>query len=203
MRRLLLLCLCLALAACGGGSKQSHHARSMNDFTPAKGASFHLLVRDYELGRLGLAVPARDAGQGTELEEEAIRMLEDLGYRYQPGGKPDYAVRGQLICLNPRQEARLEQSGLPSPPFEDPFLGWTPETYVWEPGLPARANAPESCVGLLQVLVQPLNGADQKPYGEQYAAGPCPFELACPTAQCRPALRLLFLQSLRDAFVQD
>ena len=203
MRRLLPLCLCLALAACGGGSKQPHRARSMNDFNPAKGASFHLAVRDYELGRLGLAVPAADAGQGTELEEEAIRMLEDLGYRYEPGGRPDYAVRGQFLCMNPRQEARLEESGLPSPPFNDPFLAWTPATYVWEPGLPAEANAPESCAGRLQILIQPLGGAAQKPFGEQYSAGPCPFGLACPTAQCRPALRALFLQSLRDAFVQD
>jgi len=198
-RRLPLLLLCLVLAACGGTKSA---VRSMNDFDPPKAASFNLQVHDYELGRAGLAVPAQDAGQGLRLEQEAIQLMESLGYRYEPGENPDYAVRGLLLCMDPRQEARLAESGLPVPAFEDAFLDWSPETHVWSPALEAEAKAPESCVGRLQVLVQPV-GSEQKPYGEQYSAGPCPFGLACPTTQCRPVLRQLFLQSLRDAFVQE
>ncbi|MDY0307794.1 MAG: hypothetical protein ACEB74_08745 [Desulfovibrio aminophilus] len=196
--RLPLLSLLLLLAACAG-RRDEPPVIDLLAFRPAPGATFNLQVRDYQLGELGTAVPVD--GEVVELERDAIRTLEALGYRYQPDGRPDYVVRAYLLCVNARQVARLAESGLPMPPFDDDFLPWAGDIHVWSPALAAAANAPESCQGEMLLLVQgATQGADQRPYGIEARVHPCPFDMDCPFDQCAPLLRTTLLGTLQSAF---
>lgn len=201
MRRflqILLLASLLPLAACAG-RRDAPPVIDLLAFQPVPGASFNLQVRDYQLGELGTAVPVD--GEVVELERDAIRALEALGYRYQPDGTPDYVVRAYLLCVNGRQVARLAESGLPMPPFDDGFLPWATDIHIWSPALAAAANAPESCQGEMLLLVRSTaSGADQRPYGIEARAHPCPFDMDCPFDQCVPLLRMTLLGTLRSAF---